>query len=263
MRTKPSSVIVKNVYYLMAYAFRVVGMEEYRKLGSEEFEGMDDLLAAVLLLGVEAQRRRGFERGYVPVEEVGCRIRGRVDLRRTMELESRRRLQVHCRRDDYCEDTPFNRILKAGAGVLLASGDVAEERRRRLKGALAYLHAVSDIDEPSRIRWAMLRYDRSNRTYKLLMSVCFMAMRRHLPRLDGGDLGLAMIDDEQAFSALFEHFLLEYYRRPFPQLGRRRGGSVLTRRLCRSFPVCSRECPSHMKGGFSSSMRSATGRFSP
>lgn len=226
LQTKPSSVIVKNVYYLMAYAFRVVGMEEYRKLGSEEFEGMDDLLAAVLLLGVEAQRRRGFERGYVPVEEVGCRIRGRVDLRRTMELESRRRLQVHCRRDDYCEDTPFNRILKAGVGVLLASGDVAEERRRRLKGALAYLHAVSDIDEPSRICWTMLRYDRNNRTYELLMSVCFMAMRRHLPRLDGGDLGLAMIDDEQAFSALFEHFLLEYYRRHFPQLG------ASSRRVC-------------------------------
>lgn len=135
-----------------------------------------------------------------------------------MELESRRRLQVHCRRDDYCEDTLFNRILKAGVGVLLASGDVAEGRRRRLKGALAYLHAVSDIDEPSRIRWTMLRYDRSNRAYELLMSVCFMVMRRHLPRLDGGDLGLAMIDDEQGFSALFEHFLLEYYRRHFPQL---------------------------------------------
>ena len=27
LQTKPSSVIVKNVYYLMAYAFRVVGME--------------------------------------------------------------------------------------------------------------------------------------------------------------------------------------------------------------------------------------------
>ena len=72
----------------------------------------------------------------------------------------------------------------------------------------------------------MLRYDRNNRTYELLMSVCFMAMRRHLPRLDGGDLGLAMIDDEQAFSALFEHFLLEYYRRHFPQLG------ASSRRVC-------------------------------
>lgn len=38
LRTKPSSVIIKNVYCFMAHAFRAVGMEEYRRIGSEEFE---------------------------------------------------------------------------------------------------------------------------------------------------------------------------------------------------------------------------------
>ena len=74
LATRPATVLVKNVYHLMSYAFDAVDVKEYRTLETEDFSGMDDLLAAILLLGIESQRRRGLERDYQPVEEQGCLI---------------------------------------------------------------------------------------------------------------------------------------------------------------------------------------------
>ena len=45
LETKPETVLVRNVFYLMSYAFRALDVRDYERIGSEEFRGMDDLLA--------------------------------------------------------------------------------------------------------------------------------------------------------------------------------------------------------------------------
>ena len=43
------TVVIRNIYYMMAYAFRALSLVEYRKLALESFEHLDDLLAAILV----------------------------------------------------------------------------------------------------------------------------------------------------------------------------------------------------------------------
>lgn len=218
LATKPGTVLVRNVYHLMSYAFNAVDVREYRALETEEFSGMDDLLAAILLLGIESQRRRGLERDYQPVEEQGWRIKGRIDMGRTMRLQMSGRPEAAYVFDEYTEDTLCNRILKTSALILSGSGEVARDRRRRLHGALAYLQRVSPIADPARIPWSRLGYHRGNRSYRLLMGVCRLVIQRQLMGARSGESRLAVFDDRQAFSALFERFLLNYYRRHFSGL---------------------------------------------
>ena len=52
LATKPKTVLIRNIFHLMAYAFRAVDIRDYDQIGSEEFDGMDDLLAEILLIGV-------------------------------------------------------------------------------------------------------------------------------------------------------------------------------------------------------------------
>lgn len=224
--TKPSTVLVRNVYYLMSYAFDAVDVREYQSLATEDFDDLDDLLAAILLLGIESQRRRGLEREYRPREEEGWRIKGRVDMRRTMRLQVAGRNAAAYEYDEYTEDTLFNRILKACAMTLVGSDQVSESRRRRLRGALPYLQGVGALADLSRVPWDRLRYHRGNRTYRLLMNVCFLIARRRLLTQDAGDRQLAVFDDAQAFSALFEGFLFSFYRRHFPELRPRSQQSI-------------------------------------
>lgn len=216
--TKPGTVLVKNVYYLMSYAFDAVDVRELRSLATEDFDDLDDLLAAILLLGIESQRKRGLEREYMAREEEGWRIKGRVNMHRTMRLQISGRNEASYEYDEYTEDTLFNQILKACALMLMGGSGVSETRRRRLRGALPYLQGVSAHVDLARVPWDRLRYHRGNRTYRLLMNICFLIANRQLLSQSSGNRQLAIFDDEQAFSALFEGFLFNFYRRHFPTL---------------------------------------------
>ena len=209
------------MYYLMSYAFKAIDIREFKKLGSENFSNMDDLLAEILLIGVESQRRRGFEREYQPVEESGWRIKGRIDLRRTMRLALSGKQEAHFVYDDYNANTPLNRILKTGIFTLLKSDDVDDTRRKRLRGAISYLQNVDLVRNPASIRWDSIRYHRNNRSYMFLIHVCSLIIKRRLLNQVDGDSQFAVFDDKEAFSALFEAFILNYYKKHYPQLNPR------------------------------------------
>lgn len=219
LQTKPGRVLVKNIYYLLAYAFNALDLQDFKRLGTESFKDAEDLLAEILLIGVDSQRRRGFERSYKPMQEDGWRIKGRVDLRRSIRLKACGEPNVSYRFDEYEKDTLFNRILKASLIALARDNRVTISRRKRLRGALAYLQDVGLIEDLTRIHWSKLAYHRNNRSYEFLLNVCYLILTRRLAdpsRADGTKLGA--FDNEQRFSTLYEAFILNYYRRHFPQL---------------------------------------------
>lgn len=216
--TKPNTVLIKNIYYLMSYAFNMLDVREYCMLETEDFSEMEDLLSAILLMGIESQRRRGFERDYQSIDDQGWRIKGRIDIRHTMQLQLSGRSEASYVYDEYTENTLFNQILKTCALILSGNDKVNVSRRQRLHGALAYLQHVSPISNPERISWSRIRFHRNNRSYQLLMSICYLILQQQLMGESKGERHLAMFDDVQAFSSLFERFLLNYYKHHFLQL---------------------------------------------
>ena len=217
--TAEDNVVVRNVYYMMAYAFRTLDMEEYERLGTEDFDNLADLLAAILTIGISAQRRRGFERGYNVVEEDILGVRGRIDMRGTARIRAAQGNEVACVYDEFTEDTYKNRVLKTCAGILLRNPDVPVERRRGLKRALLAMRDVGETD-PTRIEWGRLRYHRNNGGYRLLMNVCYMVVEWLIMTEEEGDRSLASFTSGQKLHALFENFVLEYFRRHHGEMDR-------------------------------------------
>lgn len=188
-----------------------------RSFDAERFDNVLDLLAAVLAAGLSFQRRRGFEREYVTRSEDGARIVGRIDAEGTMRLRARQSQYVRCIFDEREEDTYKNRVLKTTAHYLLKSDDVGEARKRDLKQTLMLMDGVEFLD-PRRISWGSLRYHRNNRSYQLLMNVCYMVLHDLLMRDESGELRLVNVLSGNALSRLYEKFVLEYYRRHHPEL---------------------------------------------
>ena len=211
------NVVIRNIYYMMAYAFRALDLKEYERLKTEDFEEVDDLLAAILAIGMAAQQRRGYERGYLPEEEDLAGVRGRIDMRQTARNEMARRQKAHCIYDEFTEDTQKNRILKATARILATSANVDPVRRRDLKRCLVYMGGVSDVGT-SRIDWKRLKYDRNNSSYLMLMNVCFMVLNGLILATDVGDKNVASFMDDQELHALYEKFLREYFKRHHPAI---------------------------------------------
>lgn len=67
--TKDKSIIIKNIYYMLAYAFQVLRQKNYDEVAAEEFEDMQDLFAAVLAKGISQQLKQGLHREYVLRQE--------------------------------------------------------------------------------------------------------------------------------------------------------------------------------------------------
>ena len=65
--------------------------------------------------------------------------------------------------------------------------------------------------EPAEIRWDAIRFQRSNVSYRFLLSVCQLVLDGMLITTDEGERRLARFVDDQRMSRLFEKFILEYY----------------------------------------------------
>ena len=75
-----------------------------------------------------------------------------------------------------------------------------------------------DILDPWMINWSRLRFQRNNQTYRILISLCQFILEGMLLNNESGEEKLASFVDEQRMCKLYEKFILEYYRKHYPQL---------------------------------------------
>lgn len=212
-----SSIAIRNVYVMMAYAFRAIRKAGTEQIVSERFDHLHDLLAEILVRGVGAQVKRGLHRDYVTRRENLFGVRGRIDLTRTIARRSTTPGRLVCEFDEYETDTPHNRALKSVIVLLLRHGEVDTARKDALRRLLPHLDAVTLIS-PTAIRWGDLTYHRANATYRLLLGVCELIVRGLLPTQDVGTTKLSSWISDEAMSRLYEQFLREYYAHHHPEL---------------------------------------------
>lgn len=211
------SITIRNVYVMMAYAFRAIRSEGNDRIAAESFDHLHDLFAEILVRGVGTQVKRGLHRGYLQRSDALATVRGRIDITRTAATRSTIRGRLVCEFDEYEPDTPHNQALKSVIVLLIRHGDVAAPRRDALRRLLPYLEAVTLI-APTSIRWDALTYHRANATYRLLLGVCELIVRGLLPTQDTGSTRLTSWVSDDAMSSLYERFLREYYTVHHPEL---------------------------------------------
>ena len=104
---------IRNVYYMLAYAFQALRERGYRSLGTEKFDNVAELCAAILARGLAAQIRGGLVRGYVERrEELAC-IRGKIDVSASLMRGGLIKRRLVCEYDEFTEDKYLNRIIKS------------------------------------------------------------------------------------------------------------------------------------------------------
>ena len=159
--------------------------------------------------------RRGLGQEYVSRTEARSSLRGKVEVTESVKSQAVWRRQLVCSYDEFSVDTTMNRIIKATVALLVRS-DISKARKKSLKKLMVFFADVRDIDL-HRVDWNM-RFDRNNRTYRMLMAVCWLVVKGLLQTQSDGATRMMDFFDEQRMSRLYEKFILEYYRREHPQL---------------------------------------------
>ena len=215
--TVHNGIVIRNIFHMLAYAFKGLKHKNFERIAYESFECIEDLLAVILLRGINQQIKQGLHRSYLLRNEPIDSVRGRVLIPETIRYRINRRLHIECQFDELTVDNPYNRILKAGVSSLLRSNRVKKEIRFALKKSLSSLADVSATDLNC-VCWSRLQVSRQTQTYELLLNICRLIHLHSLHTEQSGKFRLEQWMDESSMAMLYQRFLLNYYREHHPYL---------------------------------------------
>jgi 5-methylcytosine-specific restriction enzyme subunit McrC len=214
---RDESIFIKNIYYMLSYAFTTLNQGGYEDVATEEFENIHNLFAAILAKGIGRQLKQGLYREYLNRKEDVTEVRGKIDMPGTIQNFIARKRVLTCEYDELSENNLLNQILKTTVMLLLRHTKVDQEYKNNLKNEMLFFSNVDTID-PSTIRWSAIRFQRNNSTYRMLISLCQLILEGMLLTTDDGEYRLASFVDEQRMNRLYEKFILEYYAKECPQI---------------------------------------------
>ena len=160
--TKDKSILIKNIYYMLSYAFQSLRQSNYANIASEEFHNIEDLFARILSIGISQQLKLGLFREYITKNESLSVLRGKLNLNETIRNRIQRKQELFCEFDELSQNNLFNQILKTTAYYLIFTTGVKTEQKKALKNNLLFFDGIQKL-EPAQIPWSKLHYQRNNK----------------------------------------------------------------------------------------------------
>ena len=215
--TKDKSILIKNIYYMLSYAFQTLNQGEYESIATEEFDNLHNLFAAILAKGIGRQIKQGLYREYHLHCEDLPTLRGKIALQATARNILMRKRQLSCEFDELTENNLLNQILKTTVMLLIRHSEVDDVYKADLKKEMLFFSDVDEID-PSVIKWSLIRFHRNSGSYRMLISICQLIIEGMLLTTESGEYKLASFVDDQRMSRLYEKFILEYFIKEHPEI---------------------------------------------
>ena len=206
---------IHNIYYMLSYAFQILNEQGYKNIATEQFENTAELMAAILAKGIAIQIKRGLGKEYIPQTEPLSALRGKIDIAESIKKQTMLNKKMICTYDDCSVNGTMNRIIKSTVELLLRF-DISKARKKELRKLMVYFKDVEPIDLYT-VNWN-IQYNRNNQTYRLLISICYLVVKGLLQTNSDGTTRLMDFVDEQRMCRLYEKFILEYYRKEYPEI---------------------------------------------
>ena len=79
---------IKNIYYMLCYAWNVLEQSDNVLLGSEEFDNIYNLFARIYINGTGSLIKRGFNRYYIQKNRETSTLKGKINIETNGEVEN-------------------------------------------------------------------------------------------------------------------------------------------------------------------------------
>ena len=172
-------------------------------------------MAAILSKGIATQIKRGLGKEYIPQREALSTLKGKMDITESIKTQTILKKQMWCTYDEFSVNGTKNRIIKSTLELLLGS-DIPKHRKKELRKLMVFFSDVKNIDLHS-VNWNM-KYDRNNKTYRMLISICYLVVNGLLQTNSEGNTKIMDFLDEQSMFRLYEKFILGYYKKHYTEL---------------------------------------------
>lgn len=214
--TMHNNILIRNIYYMLSYAFQALKERNYEHVDKEDFEHVDDMFAEILVRAVTQQLKQGLFRQYIIQTEELSTLRGKLNLTETIKNKIKSQQLLTCDVDNLSPDNLYNQILKTTMHHLLKSDDVKMERKNAIRKLLLYFADIQTVNARS-IRWDALVIHRNNYAYHWLMYICYFIINKYLLTTSDGEIRVLSFT-EDLLHRLYEKFVLSYFQKHHPDL---------------------------------------------
>ena len=211
-----SSIQVKNIYWMITYALNVIDDKGVQNISTETFENIYDLCASLMSLALSKQVKRGLDKSYIVKRDNLSCVKGKILIKEN--LLSNNKSKIYCEYDEYNENSYLNKIVKTTCVYLLKSNKIIDNKRAiKLKRYLLYLSNVDTINIKL-INWNRINFNKNNVSYKVLVNISYLIINGLLASNENGNIDFREFIDPRKMSALYEKFILGYYKYHHPSL---------------------------------------------
>lgn len=209
---------IQNLYYLLCYAWGLPEQRDWVSVDAHSCPAVVDLLSRLLTKGAEVLLKRGIAKEYCTHEEEIAGIKGKLELAQTLKQNRYREGKTICTLDELTGDILLNQIVYTSMYRLLSDKELDKDVRSDLRRTFLRFPKVAIISL-GRSTFKDVRLNRNNRFYRLILNVCELLYERLLPEQDrpGEYKFMDFTRDENKMNAIFESFLLNFYRQECAQ----------------------------------------------
>ncbi len=203
---------IKNLYYLLCYAWELADQRDKIKVVASDCSTYPDLFARLLVTGCSILFKRGLYHEYVSHDENIIGIKGKWNVSDSLKSLKYRMGQMDCTFDEFSDDILVNQIIYASLRRLLGYKALNDKVRTDVLRIFHRFPKMSEI-ELTGSAFKSVIITRDNRFYSLLIHICQMIFEALLPD-EKREGQFHFVDfSRQHMERIFENFLFNFYKR--------------------------------------------------
>lgn len=202
---------IRNIYYMLCYAWNVLEQSDNIFLGSEKFDNIYNLFARIYINGTSSLIKRGFSRYYIHENEVTSTLKGKINISDSIKTHIFYNGSMICQFDDFSEDIKLNQIIKATINILIKSPQLDVDLRKKLLKTRLHFSDIRDI-KLSKALFSSLRYNRNNYHYRMLINISELIYYGLITNEDDNEFLFSDFIRDNQMAKLYERFVLNFYR---------------------------------------------------
>lgn len=208
-----NSIPIKNIYYLILYAFDAVKNKEFIAQKDLEKESFEEVLIDLFLFEVDRIIKYGLYKKYNLVEEESFFIKGKINLKESLLKANNK---VVCNFDDFNSNDIVNRIIKFTLNKLLFANSIHKDIKRKIKSKYFYFEEIP-LEEFTLKEMSNLKFSRLNKHYELALKLAQFINFELIPKDSKGNFDfIQILEKEETMNKIYEKFLLKFYEVHLP-----------------------------------------------
>ena len=212
MEAKKSKIPIRNIYFILSYAWKYFYLTDKKSLELDNYENTLEFFSNIFESSLSRYIKGGLTRDYIEFNEEITSIKGKIDFNSSINKFTLRNKKLYCSFDDYVSNNIVNQIIKRTIIILLKS-NIDKVLKLSLKRNLDYFHDV-DISVLDKSAFSKVNIAKHDKHLKFLMTICYYIYNSlSFDDAEGKNILSDFNVENKKFGKVFENFILNFYKK--------------------------------------------------